>query len=135
MREMEILTVINKVLDLRIVQYALCAAVICLTVFSGVQSVRLRFSQNATKTAIQERDQAKAAITIQNASIASLKAAGDAKAKDMELAYASAKTLAAEWKVKAQGLEKKLSALSKTDCQAAVDGFVALVPEIIGGAK
>lgn len=132
---MGFLTVINNLLSLRIVQYALLASVIALTVFSGVQSVRLHFSQTATKTAITERDQAKAAITIQNASIASLKAAGDAKAKDMELAYASAKSVAAEWKVRAQSLHKKLSELSNTDCQAAVDGFVALVPEIIGGGK
>jgi hypothetical protein len=132
---MEFLVVINKILSLRIVQYALLISVISLTVLSGVQTVRLKFSQQATKSAIQEREQAKAAIIMQNASIDALKAAGESRVKDMKLAVASAQTLAANWQVKAQGLQKKLSGLSKTDCQAAVDGFIALIPEIIGGTQ
>jgi hypothetical protein len=129
---MQFLIVINKVLDLKIVQYTLLISVITLTVFSSVQTVKLKYSQKTAKSALQERDLAKAAVTIQNNSIEALRQAGESRAKDMKVAVASAETLAANWKVRAQGLEKKLGELSKTDCQSAVDDFIELIPEITG---
>ena len=129
---MAILQVINGFLALRIVQYALVAAVLALGIFSGVKVFQLSLSRTATDKAITERDQARASVTLQNASIAALKQAQDARLADMQGAVVSAQAVAKANALKAKDLQTKLANLPKNDCQGTVDGFINLIPDIVG---
>jgi len=127
-----ILQIINAVLSIRIVQYALVGAVLVLSILSGVQSVRLYISHNQTAKAQAGWDLAKSAIALQNASIVTLKTAGDARVKQMADAVAAAKAITEVLALKAENLRAKLANLPKNDCQGAVNGFIKLIPEIVG---
>jgi len=127
-----ILQAFNAVLSIRIVQYALVGAVLVLSIFSGVQSVRLYVSHNQTAKAQAGWDLAKASIAIQNASIVTLRTAGDARVKQMNEAFSSYKAMTEVLKLKADNLQAKLANLPKNDCQGAVNGFIKLIPEIVG---
>lgn len=129
---MGILQAINAVLSIRIVQYALVGAVLGLSVFSGVQSVRLYISHNQTAKAQAGWDAAKASIAIQNASILTLRTAGETRVKQMNEAFNSYKAMSEVLKLKADNLQAKLANLPKNDCQGAVNGFIKLIPEIVG---
>jgi hypothetical protein len=127
-----ILQAINAVLSIRIVQYALVGAVLVLSILSGVQSVRLYVSHNQTAKAQAGWDLAKSAIALQNASIITLKDAGDARVKQMTSAFNSAKAMTEVLELKAKNLQAKLANLPKNDCKGAVSGFIKLIPEIVG---
>jgi hypothetical protein len=130
---MGIIQVINGILSMRIVQYALVGAVLVLSILSGVQSVRLYISHNQTAKAQAGWDLAKASIAVQNASILTLKTAGDARVKQMIGAVEAAKAMTEVLELKAKNLQAKLASLPKNDCQGAVNGFIKLIPEIVGG--
>jgi hypothetical protein len=129
---MGILQVINGILDIRIVQYTLVCAVLVLSIFSGVQSVRLCVAHNQTAKAQAGWDLAKADIAIQNASIVTLKATGDARVKQMANAVDAAKAVGTIQALKAKNLQAKLANLPKNDCKGAVTEFINLIPEIVG---
>jgi hypothetical protein len=124
--------IINAVLSIRIVQYALVGAVLVLSILSGVQSVRLYISHNQTAKAQAGWDLAKSNIALQNASIVTMKAAGDAKIKQLSAAISAAKAVGAVQALKAKSLQAKLANLPKNDCKGAVAGFLDLIPEIVG---
>ena len=129
---MGILQIINAVLSIRIVQYALVGAVLVLSILAGTQSVRLYIAHNQTAKAQAGWDLAKADIALQNASIVTLKTAGDARVKQMADAVAAAKAMTEVLALKAENLRAKLANLPKNDCQGAVNGFIKLIPEIMG---
>jgi hypothetical protein len=127
-----IIQAINAVLSIRIVQYALVCAVLVLAIFSGVQSIRLYVSHNQTAKAQAGWDLAKSAIVLQNASIVTLKDAGDARVKQMADAVDAAKAVGTIQALKAKNLQAKLANLPKNDCKGAVTEFINLIPEIVG---
>lgn len=129
---MGILQAINAVLSIRIVQYALVGAVLVLSILSGVQSIRLYISHNQTAKAQAGWESAKKDIIIQNSSILTLKAAGDARVKQMAVAIDAAKAIGDIQAVKAKNLQAKLANLPKNDCKGAVNEFIKLIPEIVG---
>jgi uncharacterized membrane protein YhiD involved in acid resistance len=115
---MQFLIVINKILDLRIVQYALLAAVVFLSVLSGVQSFRLWVSQKEAKYQKSKAAESEAFLTTQSAQVLEMKKQGDAAKIKIDAAKAEERKIAADYERRIQILKKRPI---REDCCGAIE--------------
>jgi len=115
---MSFLVVINKILDIKIVQYALVAAVVILTVFSGVQSFRLWACQKEVQIYKAKASESEAFLAAQNAQVLEMKKQGDAAKLKIDASRAESVKIAADYQRKIATLKKQPI---REDCCGAIE--------------
>jgi uncharacterized membrane protein YhiD involved in acid resistance len=115
---MEFMLVINKILGLKIVQYALVASVVVLTVFSGVQSFRLWVSQKEAKYQKAKASESEAFLQAQNSQVLEMKKQGDAAKVKIDAAKVEERKIAADYERRIQILKKRPI---REDCCGAIE--------------
>jgi hypothetical protein len=115
---MPFLLVINKFLELKIVQYVLVASVVVLTVFSGVQSFRLWVSQKEAKYQKAKAAESEAFLQAQNSQVLEMKKQGDAAKVKIDAAKVEERKIAADYERRIQILKKRPI---REDCCGAIE--------------
>ena len=115
---MSFLLVINKFLEIKIVQYALVAAVVILTVFSGVQSFRLWACQKEVQIYKAKAGESEAFLAAQNAQVLEMKKQGDAAKLKIDASRAESIKIAADYQRKIATLKKQPI---REDCCGAIE--------------
>jgi len=115
---METLAVIDKILGLKVVKWAMLAAVVLLSVLSGVQSFRLWASQKEAQIYKAKAGESEAFLAAQNAQVLEMKKQGDAAKIKIDAARAESVKVAADY-------ERRISSLKKQpireDCCGAIE--------------
>ena len=115
---MQFLVIINKILNLRVVQYALLAAVIFLSVMSGVQSFRLWACQKEAKYYKAKSAESEAFLLVQNAQVLEMKKQGDEAKARIDAATVGSRKIAADYERRIQVLKKQPI---REDCCGAIE--------------
>jgi len=115
---MSFLLVINKFLEMKIVQYALVAAVVILTVFSGVQSFRLWACQKEVQIYKAKAGESEAFLAAQNAQVLEMKKQGDAAKLKIDAAEIKRQKIAVDYERRIQTLKKEPI---REDCCGAIE--------------
>jgi len=115
---MQFLMVLNKVLDLRIVQYALLGLTVILLVTSGVQSFRLWACQKEAKFYKAKAGESEAFLAAQNAQVLEMKKQGDAAKLKIDTARAESAKVAADYERRIASLKKQPI---REDCCGAIE--------------
>ena len=115
---MSFFLVINKILALKIVQYALVAAVVVLSVFSGVQTFRAWYWQKEAQIYKAKAGESEAFLTAQNAQVLEMKKQGDAAKVKIDASRAESVKIAADYQRKIAILKKQPI---REDCCGAIE--------------
>jgi hypothetical protein len=109
---------INRVLDIKAVQWALLAATAALLLFSGVQSFRLWVQGVSLKSAKAEAADSKAFLEVQNSQVLELKRQGDEAKEKAKKAIAEATEIAISYSRKVEAIRKQPI---REDCCGAIE--------------
>jgi len=115
---MSFLVAINKILDIKIVQYALLAAVVLLSVLSGVQTFRLWACQKEVQIYKAKASESEAFLAAQNAQVLEMKKQGDAAKLKIDASKTASLKIAADYERRIQTLKKQPI---REDCCGAIE--------------